>query len=67
VEKQRRSPTKMADKPKPDGKVEIGAVWTSPDADGEPEKLQGGRFVVEVPKILPGKAPVAATAAPGMR
>jgi penicillin-binding protein 2 len=73
VEKQRRSPTKMADKPK-DGKVEIGAVWTAPDADGGAEKLQGGRFDVEVPKNapknvrknLPGKPQVAATAAPGM-
>src|SRR5271169_2197748 len=66
VEKQRRSPTKMADQPK-DGKVEIGAVWTAPDADGGAEKLQGGRFVVEVPKSvrknLPGKPLVAATAA----
>jgi penicillin-binding protein 2 len=73
VEKQRRSPTKMADKPKADGKVEIGAVWTAPDADGDAEKLQSGRFVVDVPNVpknvpknLPGKPLVAATAAPGM-
>jgi penicillin-binding protein 2 len=70
VEKQRRSPTKMADKPK-DGKVEIGAVWAAPDADGAAEKLQGGRFDVEVPKNatknVRGKPLVAATAAPGMR
>ena len=56
VEKQRRSPTKMADQPKGDGKVEIGAVWTAPDADGDAEKLQGGRFVVDVPKKAAGEA-----------
>jgi len=67
VEKQRRSPTKMADKPKADDKVEIGAVWTAPDADGDAEKLQSGRFVVDVPKKSAGKPLVAATAAPGMR
>src|SRR5271170_1935482 len=64
VEKQRLSPTKMADKPKADDKVEIGAVWTAPDADGDAEKLQSGRFVVDLPKSLPKKALVTATAAP---
>jgi penicillin-binding protein 2 len=67
VEKQRRSPTKMADKPQADGKVEIGAVWTAPDDDGDAAKLQSGRFVMEVPKKPAGKPLVTATAAPGMR
>jgi penicillin-binding protein 2 len=67
VEKQRRSPTKMADKPTTDGKVEIGAVWTAPGAGGDAEKLQSGRFAVDLPKNLSGKPLVAATAAPGMR
>jgi penicillin-binding protein 2 len=58
VDKQRRSPQKMAEKPKGDGKVDMGALWTAPDSD----KLEGGRFVVDV-----GKKPlVAAAAAPGM-
>jgi penicillin-binding protein 2 len=67
VEKQRRSPTKMADKPKGDGKVEIGAVWTAPDGDGDADKLQGGHFVMDLQKRLSSKPLVAATAAPGMR
>jgi hypothetical protein len=66
VEKQRRSPTKMADKPTADGKVEIGAVWTAPGADGDAEKLQSGRFAVDLPKSLPKTPAVTATAAPGM-
>jgi hypothetical protein len=53
----------MADKPTTDGKVEIGAVWTAPGAGGDAEKLQSGRFAVDLPK----KPLVAATAAPGMR
>ena len=62
VDKQRRLPAKMADRPKSGGKVEIGAVWTEPDADGDRQKLLGGHFVLDV-----AKKPVAvATAAPGM-
>ncbi len=61
VEKQRRSPQKMANQSK-DGKVEIGAVWTAPDSDGDTRKLQGGHFFVDVAK----KPAVVATAAPGM-
>ena len=63
VEKQRRqAPPKMANEPK-DGKVEIGAVWTTPDQGGEKDKLQGGHFFLDL-----GKAPIAvATAAPGMK
>jgi penicillin-binding protein 2 len=58
VDKQRRAPQKMVEKPKGDGKVDMGALWTAPAGD----KLEGGRFVLDV-----GKKPlVAATAAPGM-
>src|SRR6266567_1008852 len=57
VEKQRRTPSKMA---KSDGKVEIGALWNAADTDGA-EALQGGRFVMEVPEK---HAPLA-VAAPG--
>src|SRR6266446_2315893 len=62
VDKQRRTPTKMVEKPKVGGKVEIGGVWTAPDADGDREALDGGRFLVSLPrKPLP-----IATVAPGL-
>lgn len=58
VEKQRRTPTKMA---KAD-KTEIGAVWSSPGAEGDGQKLQGGKFYLQV-----GAKPIPmAVAAPGM-
>ena len=65
VDKQRRQPTKMATG---SGKVEVGSLWT--DAGGEDgtntnsdeDRLQGGRFLVEVARK---KAPLA-TAAPGL-
>ncbi len=60
VDKQRRLPPKMAQKPKSDGKVDMGALWTAPGEDGD--KLEGGRFVIKLPK----KPLVAAAAAPGM-
>ncbi len=60
VEKQRRTPQKMAEKT--GGKVDIGGLWTAPDPDGDKEMLQGGRFVLDLSK----KPPVLATAAPGM-
>jgi penicillin-binding protein 2 len=66
VEKQRRTPTKMVEKPKSDATVDIGGLWTDPDSDGDAEKLQSGRFVVDLPKKLPGEPLVTATAAPGM-
>ena len=50
VEKQRRNPPKLAEKPKTDGKVEIGGVWTVPDADGDEQKLQGGHFFLDLAK-----------------
>ena len=62
VEKKRRNPAKMADKPQPGGKVEIGAVWTAPDSDGDKDRLQGGHFFLDVTK----KPLAAAIAAPGM-
>ncbi len=63
VDKQRRTPTKMVEK-KPGGTVEIGGLWTSPDSDTkDKERLEGGRFLVDLPK-----KPVAlATAAPGVQ
>src|SRR6202167_2712025 len=58
VDKQRRTPQKMAEKPKSDGKVDVGALWTAPEGD----KLEGGRFVFQLPR-----RPLAvATAAPGI-
>jgi penicillin-binding protein 2 len=61
VEKQRRQPTKMA---KETNKVEIGAVWSAPDEDGDKnEGLQAGHFFVEASKK---KLPLA-TAAPGLQ
>src|SRR3989475_920925 len=58
VEKQRRTPSKMA---KSEGKVESGALWNAADTDGA-EALQGGRVVMEVPEE---HAPLAG-AAPGV-
>src|SRR6266542_167937 len=62
VDKQRQQPTKMAEKPKDDGKVEISSLWTEPDGNGDKQKLQGGRFLVNLPK----KPLPLATAAPGL-
>jgi penicillin-binding protein 2 len=58
VEKQRRQPTKMA---KTSAPAEIGAVWTTPDADGDHQQLQAGHFFVDVPKKH-----LLATSAPGL-
>ncbi len=62
VEKQRRVPTKVVEKPKGDGKVDIGGLWTAPDDGGHSDKLEGGWFELELSKK---RMPVA-TAAPGM-
>jgi penicillin-binding protein 2 len=64
VDKQRRQPVKMV-KGSGDHKTEIGALWTAPsgDPDGDGQKLQGGRFVVNLPK----KPLPLAMAAPGIR
>src|ERR1035437_2214630 len=70
VDKQRRQPTKMA---AGSGKVEIGSLWTDPggaDEDGtkdganrNEDRLQGGRFLVDVAQ----KRVPLAVAAPGVR
>jgi hypothetical protein len=61
VEKQRRQPTKVAEKSK---KVEIGAVWTAESPDGEDhDRLQGGHFSIDLDKQ---RLPLAA-AAPGVQ
>jgi penicillin-binding protein 2 len=62
VDKQRRTPQKMVEKPKTGGTVDIGGLWTEPDSDGDKEKLAGGRFVLDLPK----KPLAVAIAAPGM-
>ncbi len=60
VEKERRQPNKVA---QAIGKVEIGAVWNAASPDGEDDdRLQGGKFMVEIPKR---HMPLAA-AAPGI-
>jgi penicillin-binding protein 2 len=58
VDKQRLAPQKMVEKPKSGGTVDIGALWTAPGGD----KLEGGRFSLELPK----KPLALATAAPGI-
>jgi penicillin-binding protein 2 len=62
VDKQHRAPQKMVEKPKGDGTVDIGGLWTTPDTDGDKDNLQAGRFVLELPK----KPAAIAMAAPGM-
>jgi penicillin-binding protein 2 len=63
VDKQHRQPSKMAKGSTSSGKVEIGAVWTTPDADDDEQKLASGHFFVDL-----AKKPVAlAAAAPGMQ
>lgn len=60
VDKQHRTPTKMAVS---QTKVEIGALWSEPDAEGSHSSLQGGRFVVDLPR----KPAPLAVAAPGLQ
>jgi penicillin-binding protein 2 len=59
-ERQRQQPTKVADR---NQKVEVGALWTSPDEDRNTDKLNGGRFYVDLSK----KPLAVATAAPGLQ
>jgi penicillin-binding protein 2 len=61
VDKQRRNPQKMVGKPS-GGKVDVGAVWTAPDSDGDKDRLQSGHFLLDVTQ----KPLALATAAPGM-
>jgi len=56
VDKQRRQPPKLANS----GKVDVGALWTDPDGDGN--ALHAGHFAVDVAKH---HAPLA-VAAPGV-
>jgi penicillin-binding protein 2 len=61
VDKQKRQPTKMA---KDANKVDVGALWTAPDEDGNTNNGVGaGHFFVEASKK---KLPMA-TAAPGLQ
>jgi penicillin-binding protein 2 len=64
VDKQRQLPQKMArNKPDDPGKLEIGGLWSEPDADGQHQTLAGDRFIVDL-----AKKPIAlATAAPGVQ
>ncbi len=62
VDKQRRTPQKMVEKPKNPGTVDMGALWSDPASDGHRDDLQSAR----VPIGLAKKRPVLATAAPGM-
>ena len=63
VEKQQKTPQKMVEKPKGNGTVEIGGLWSSPDGDDGKAGLQGGKIVLDMAK----KPMPVATAAPGMR
>jgi penicillin-binding protein 2 len=64
VDKQRQLPQKMAKNKNSNagGQVEIGGLWSEPESDGVHQKLEGGRFIVDL-----AKKPIAlATAAPGV-
>jgi penicillin-binding protein 2 len=61
VDKQHRTPQKMVEKPT-GSKVDVGALWTDPDSDGDKEKLEAGRFEFDLPK----KPMPLAAAAPGI-
>ncbi|HEY6769379.1 MAG TPA: penicillin-binding protein 2 [Candidatus Sulfotelmatobacter sp.] len=68
VDKQQRVPPKMVQKPdskKPEGekKIDIGGLWTAPGEDGANDRLQSGKFLLDLAK----KRTVLATAAPGIR
>jgi penicillin-binding protein 2 len=62
VDKRNRTPQKMVEK-NSGGKVDIGVLWGGPDVDGNPDKLEGGRLILDLAKK---RAPLA-TAAPGMQ
>src|SRR5262249_5939229 len=57
VEKQQRVPSKVAQKA--GGKTEVGAVWSTPDKDGDRDSMQAGRLLLDVKK-----APLATATAP---
>jgi penicillin-binding protein 2 len=55
VDKQNRQPTKMA---KDAGKVDVGALWATPDEDGKANNgIGAGHFVVEASEPLAAAAP----------
>jgi len=62
VDKQKLMPQKMVEKPKGNGTVDIGGLWTEPESKGNKEALQTGRFVLDMPR----KPLAVAVAAPGM-
>jgi penicillin-binding protein 2 len=62
VDKQRRTPQKVAGISNADGKVDVGGLWSEPDSDGNKQNLRVGHFFVDVPK----KPLAVAMAAPGM-
>jgi penicillin-binding protein 2 len=65
VDKQRQLPQKMAKNKssKSPGQMEMGGLWSEPESDGVHQKLEGGRFIIDL-----AKKPVAlATAAPGVQ
>jgi penicillin-binding protein 2 len=62
VEKRDRNPQKMTEKPKSNGTVDVGGLWSDPSSEGEKDALNAARFIVNLPK----KRMVMATAAPGM-
>jgi penicillin-binding protein 2 len=63
VDKERRQPTNLAKAQVADRPVEVGALWSSRDGDGEPDRLNGGRFQLHISK----QSVPSATAAPGLR
>ena len=60
VDKQRSTPQKVAQHP--DGKVDVGAVWSTPDSVRGEDKVHGGHFLLD----STGAPIVAATVAPGL-
>ena len=62
VDKQHRNPQKMVEKPKSDGKVEMGALWTEPDPTATRE---ASRRPIRSGLCQRSRWPLA-TAAPGM-
>src|SRR5579871_1847422 len=49
VDKRQKTPQKMVEKPK-NGTVDVGGLWSEPDAASGHDALQGARFVVGLPK-----------------
>ena len=60
VDKQRRQPVKVVQKPQKN--VEMGAVWSTTSPDGHSDNFQAAHFTVDIPKR---RLPLA-VAAPGL-